>query len=325
MPQAGVKLAKILPLGEDLAVQLRLSKPALIRVEDSMLVIDLQRPDRETLLFREFRERLPHGELGNARILVGADLRRQPRFADLRSDCPHLLAAGTAGSGKSEWLRMALASLLLTNTPETLRLMLIDPKRVTFGEAAQSPFLLDGQAFLCQPEEAIAGLNRLIELMEQRYVLFGEHGCTDLTALQMKLGPSVEMKTGAPPRIVCFCDEYGNLVAGKKNRDLIESAINQLGAKARAAGIHLILATQDPRAQILSPILKTNLGGRVCLRTVSSTQSRMMLEENGAEFLLGNGDLLFKTVGEPVRLQAPLLEDEDRRELFGMRALRVGG
>ncbi len=328
MPKAGVKLAKILPLGEDLAVQLRLSKPALIRLEDSMLVIDLQRPDRETLWFREFRERLPRSEQGNARVLVGVDLKRQPRFADLRSDCPHMLAAGTAGSGKSEWLRMALASLLATNTPETLRVMLIDPKTVTFGEAAQSPFLLDGQAFLCTPEEAIEGLNHLIELMEQRYVLFGEHQCTDLAGLQMKLSatePQMKLGAHAPPRIVCFCDEYGNLVAGKKNRDLIEGAINQLGAKARAAGIHLIIATQDPRAQILSPILKTNLGGRVCLRTTSSTQSRMMLEENGAEFLLGQGDLLFKTVGEPVRLQAPLLEDEERLELFGMRALRAGG
>jgi len=318
-PKAGVKLSKILPLGEDLAVQLRLSKPALIRLEDSMLVIDLQRPDRETLWFKEFRGRLAREEHGNARILVGVDLKRELRFADLRSDCPHLLAAGTTGSGKSEWLRMALASLLATNTPQTLRLMLIDPKRVTFDDCRSSPFLVDDQALLHTPEEAIAGLGRLIEWMEQRYGLFAEHRCADLGALQSKLG------VDAPPRVVCFCDEYGNLVAGKKNRDLVEGAINQLGAKARAAGIHLILATQDPRAQILSPALKTNLSGRVCLRTTSSTQSRMMLEESGAEFLLGNGDLLFKTVGEPVRLQAPLLEDDERAELFGARALRAGG
>ena len=127
--------------------------------------------------------------------------------------------------------------------------------------------------------------------------LFAESRVPDLEALQ-------KQSVCAPPRIVCFCDEYGNLVAQKKHRDAIENAINQLGAKARAAGIHLILATQDPRAQILSPILKANLGGRVCLRTTSSTQSRMMLEQNGAESLLGHGDLFFKTIGEPVRLQA---------------------
>ena len=318
-PKAGVKLARILPLGEDVAVQLRLSKPALIRMEDSMLVIDLQRPDRETLWFKEFRSLLPLGQHGNGKMLVGADLRRQLRFADLRSDCPHLLAAGTTGSGKSEWLRMALASLLATNTPHTLRLLLIDPKRVTFDECRRSPFLLNDQALLHSPEEAIEGLTQMIGLMEERYLSFGRHHCADLASLQSKLGAD------APPRIVCFCDEYGNLVAVRKNRDLIENAINQLGAKARAAGIHLILATQDPRAQILSPALKTNLGGRVCLRTTSSTQSRMMLEQNGAEFLLGHGDLLFKTVGEPVRLQAPLLEDQERQELFGAQMLHAGG
>jgi hypothetical protein len=318
MPGPGVKVRNILPLGEDVGVQLRLSKPALIRLEDGTLVVDLQRQDRETLLFSEFSTSLPTSQRGNAKLLVGVDLRRQPRYADLSSDCPHILAAGTTGSGKSEWLRMAAASLIATNTERTLRLMLIDPKRVTFGELEHSPHLLDagehaGGALLCTPEEAIGGLHRLIELMEERYRLFAENGVTDLDALGKKV-------SALHPRIVCFCDEYGNLVAQKKHRDLIEAAINQLGAKARAAGIHLIVATQDPRAQILSPALKTNLGGRVCLRTTSSTQSRMMLDQNGAESLLGNGDLFFKTAGEPIRLQAPLLEDTERREFFGPRS-----
>ncbi len=317
MPGPGVKVRNILPLGEDVGLQLRLSKPALIRLEEGTLVVDLQRQDRETLLFSEFRPSLPTSPRGNAKLLVGVDLRRQPRYADLSSDCPHILAAGTTGSGKSEWLRMAAASLLATNTDSTLRLMLIDPKRVTFGELEHSPCLLDaGQhargALLYTPEEAIGGLHRLIELMEERYRLFAEYGVTDLDALGKKA-------SAFHPRIVCFCDEYGNLVAQRKNRDAIEGAINQLGAKARAAGIHLIVATQDPRAQILSPALKTNLGGRVCLRTTSSTQSRMILDQNGAESLLGNGDLFFKTAGEPIRLQAPLLEDTERRELFGPR------
>ena len=325
MPGEGVPVRKILPLGQDLGVQLRLSKPALIRLEDGMLVIDVQRPDRETLLFSEFRPMLPRPEGGNPKVLVGVDLGRQPRYADLSSDCPHILAAGTAGSGKSEWLRMAAASLIDTNTPETLRLMLIDPKRVTFGALEGSPYLLaaealGGGALLCTPEEAIGGLMRLIDLMEERYREFAERGVTDLDAL-------VRQGISAPPRVVCFCDEYGNLVAQKKHRDALEYAITQLGAKARAAGIHLILATQDPRAQILSPALKSNLGGRVCLRTTSGTQSRMMLEQNGAESLLGNGDLLFKITGEPVRLQAPLLEDALRHELYGSRlraAVRPG-
>lgn len=317
MPGPGVKVRRILPLGDDLALQLRLSKPALIRLEDGMLVVDLQRPDRETLLFSEFRPLLPQPQQGNAKLLVGVDLQRRPRFADLSAECAHILAAGTTGSGKSEWLRMAAASLIVTNTPQTLKLMLIDPKRVTFGELIGSPYLLDGGkgpggALLSTPDEALGGLLRLIEIMEERYRLFAQKHIPDLETLQ-------KQGAGAPPRVVCFCDEYGNLVAHKKNRDAIELAINQLGAKARAAGIHLIVATQDPRAQILSAALKTNLGGRVCLRTTSATQSRMMLEANGAESLLGNGDLFFRTIGEPVRLQAPLLEGAQREQIFGSK------
>ena len=313
MPNPGVKVDKILPLGRDLGVQLRLSKPALIRVEGGMLLIDVQRPDREKLSFAEFRPLLPRNPKGNAKVLVGADLNRQPRFADLGTECPHMLVAGTAGSGKSEWLLTALASLVDTNTPQTLQLMLIDPKRVTLSQFQDHRFLLEN-ALLATPEEAIRGLTQLIDLMEERYQLLREHGCTDLATLQTKAPDE------APPRVVCFCDEYGNLVAKKKDRELIELAINQLGAKARAAGIHLIIATQDPRAQIVSPILKTNLGGRVCLRTVSALQSRMILEENGAESLLGHGDLLFKITGEPLRLQSPLLGEWERGEILGQKS-----
>ncbi len=293
VPNPGVKVKQILPLGEDIALQLRLSRPAIVSYEDGALVVDLQRPDREKLLFKDYRDRLPRGENGNAQMLVGMDLNRQLRFADLTSSCPHVLAAGTTGSGKSEWLRTALASLLATNTPDTLRVVVVDPKRITFGSMRQSPFLLYPGALLFTPEEAIAGFDLLMQTMEERYIV----------------------KQNKPdavfPRIVLFCDEYGNLVARKKDRDTIENAIIQLGAKARAAGIHLVIATQDPRAQILSPALKNNLDARVCLRTASSTQSRMMLEQYGAEALLGHGDLLFRRAGQIVRLQALLLEEPD--------------
>ena len=310
-PKPGVKVNRILPLGDDVGVQLRLSRPAIIRFEDGMLVIDLQRPDREKVLFRDYRDRLPRKDRGNAEMLVGMNLNRQLCFADLNSGCPHILAAGTTGSGKSEWLRTALASLIATNTPETLRVVLIDPKRVTFGGIRESPFLLFPRALLFTPEEAVGGFGLLMQTMEDRYQLFATHNCADLDALRRKR-PEIDL-----PRIVLFCDEYGNLVSRKKDRFAIEMAIIQLGAKARAAGIHLIVATQDPRAQILTPALKNNLDARVCLRTASGTQSRMMLEQNGAESLLGQGDLLFRRAGRIVRLQALLLEETDSAELFG--------
>ncbi len=302
MPKPGVRLNSILGLGGEVAMQLRLSRPAMISLEDGMLVVDLERPDREKLTFSRYRDRLPRGEHGNADMLVGMDLNRQLRFADLSSGCPHVLAAGTTGSGKSEWLRTALASLTATNTPETLRIVVVDPKRVTFGEIRQSPFLLYPNALLFTAEEAMAGFELLMQTMEERYVLFDRHQCNSLDALREKR-PGMAL-----PRIVMFCDEYGNLVARRKDREAIEAAIVQLGAKARAAGIHLVIATQDPRAQILSPALKNNLDARVCLRTASSMQSRMMLEQNGAEALLGHGDLLFRRAGRTVRLQGLMLD-----------------
>jgi S-DNA-T family DNA segregation ATPase FtsK/SpoIIIE len=309
-PKPGVKVNRILPLGEDLALQLRLSRPAMIRFENGTLVVDLQRPDREKLLFKDFRAHLPHSDKDNSKLLIGMDLNRRLCFADLNSECPHILAAGTTNSGKSQWLRTALASLIVTNTPETLRIVLIDPKRVTFEGIQNSSFLLHSNALMFTPEEAIVGFNLLIEAMEDRYRLFAAHSCADLAGLKKKL-PELNV-----PRIVLVCDEYGNLVARKKDRDAIESAIVQLGAKARAAGIHLIVATQDPRAQILTPSLKNNLDARVCLRTASSTQSRMMLEQNGAESLLGQGDLLFRRTGQILRLQALLLDDAEGADLF---------
>ncbi|MGC2660425.1 MAG: DNA translocase FtsK [Bryobacteraceae bacterium] len=311
IPKPGVKLNRILPLGEDLAVQLRLSQPAMIRFEDGTLVVDLQRPDREKLLFQGFRDQLPQDHKDNAKVLVGMDLNRRLHLADLSSDCPHILAAGTTNSGKSEWLRTALASLIATNTPKSLRIVVIDPKRVTFGKIQESPFLLYPHALLFTPDEAVLGFNSLVQAMEDRYQLFAAHNCADLEALKRK-APELKL-----PRIVLFCDEYGNLVAHKKDRDAIEMSIVQLGAKARAAGIHLVVATQDPRAQILTPSLKNNLDARVCLRTASSTQSRMMLEQNGAESLLGRGDLLFRRAGQIVRLQALLLSEAEGTELFG--------
>jgi DNA segregation ATPase FtsK/SpoIIIE, S-DNA-T family len=108
-----------------------------------MLLIDVQRPDREKLSCAEFRPVLPRNQRGNAKVLVGVDLNRQPRFADLATEFPHMLVAGTAGSGKSEWLLTALASLVDTNTPQTLQLMLIDPKRVTLSQFHNRPFLLE--------------------------------------------------------------------------------------------------------------------------------------------------------------------------------------
>jgi DNA segregation ATPase FtsK/SpoIIIE-like protein len=235
-------------------------------------------------------------------------------LADLsQPEHAHLLVAGTTGSGKTEWLRAAVAGLMTSNTPETLRLLLIDPKRNAFHELRESAFLF---APLIYPDEQSAAeiLARLVEEMEARYQQLGQTGANSLA--------EHVRRTGAPmPRIVCLCDEYADLLhRGRPERQALEQQIFRLGAKARAAGIHLILATQQPSREIIKGALDANIPARVGLRVEKAIESRMLLGDSGAEQLLGRGDLLFKDIGDPDRLQSPYVpEDEFRRILHGSR------
>jgi S-DNA-T family DNA segregation ATPase FtsK/SpoIIIE len=303
MPGRGVKVSSVASKARDIQVQLDLETAPIIQNVRSKLVIDVERPDRQTVLFSAVKDRLPAPEDVSARskLMLGIDLYGQVQFADL-SQTPHILVAGTTGSGKTEWLRSAIAALLASNTPETLRLVLIDPKRNAFGDLKGSPFLLDQDALVYPPEHSVVELlDRLIVEMEDRYRLFEMHQASDLLEYTTRWDPR-------KPRIVCFCDEYADLVAVRGERKQVEERIRRLGAKARAAGIHLIIATQYPRADIVDGALKANLPGRVCLRVTSHTQSNVMLNMSGAERLLGKGDLFWMDIGEPVRLQAPLLK-----------------
>ena len=253
------------------------------------------------------------GALGSARIPVGVDLDNKLHFANLANPMSaHLLVAGTTGSGKSEWMRTAIAGLIAANTPSTLRLVLIDPKHTAFGELRRSPFLLDEDGLVFPTETpVIAVLDRLIEEMNRRYAGFGEAGVDDLNAFRRK-------RSAALPRIVVFCDEYMDLVSGDaKERAALELCIQRLGAKARAAGIHLVIATQQPNRQVISAAIRTNLPATVGLTCADPTESRVLLNEPSAAALLGHGDLLYKSVGRPVRLQAPLMSEAERARFFG--------
>jgi DNA segregation ATPase FtsK/SpoIIIE, S-DNA-T family len=301
-------LMSVLP---ELQIRMNLARVPIMSMNGGSVAFDVVRPDPEVVLFGEIRDQIPAGDplLGSTRLPVGVDLHRRLVLADLSEPRHgHFLVAGTNSRGRSEWLRMAAASLIATNTPKTLRLMLIDPKRVTFEELDRSPYLLDGGPLLHTPEEAIGGLDRLVELMEERYRLFAERGVTDLDTL-------TRQGVAAPPRIVFFLDEYWSLVARKAHRDAVELAINQLGARARAAGIHLIIAMGAWRQEMIRGSWLANLPARVCLN-MGKDMSRLLLGQNGAEGLLRNGDLLFKDIGEPIHLQAPLLPEEERKALF---------
>ncbi|MFM8415189.1 MAG: DNA translocase FtsK [Planctomycetota bacterium] len=300
-PEAGAKVSRFTRLVEEIALGMNLKNPPLIERLGDRIAIDIERPDRRAVRFDELRGLLPARDplVGNSRILVGVDMDGRPVFIDLaKPEHCHVLVVGTAGSGKSIWMRAAIASLVETNTPATLRLVLIDPKRNAFTAWRSSPFL---RAPIVYPDETspLQVLTGLIEEMEARYRRMAELEVDDLVGLNRR-------ERRPTPRIVCACDEYADLVTTSDDRREIEEAIARLGAKARAAGIHLVLATQTPRREIIGGTIKANLPTCVGLRVSSETEAKI-IETPGAELLLGDGDLLLRSIGEPRRLQGALL------------------
>jgi DNA segregation ATPase FtsK/SpoIIIE, S-DNA-T family len=320
IPGRQIKMKQIRGRAEDLGVQLNLNREPMIHVAGGRLVVDIERPDPQTVTFGSILDQLPKPDgRGCSRTPLGVDLNGRLQFVDLASsNNPHLLVAGTAGGGKSEWLRSAIAGLMLSNTPETLRLVLIDPKRTAFAELKGSPYLHSADGLVYPPEHsAFDVLDSLIEQMEQRYKLFEQNLVSDLPEYQAKTGEVL-------PRIVCVCDEYADLLVDRAATKSVEAAVIRLGAKARAAGIHLIIATQCPDRKTVGGALKMNLSGRVCLRVANHHQSNMIINQSGAERLLGKGDLFFLSIGDPVRLQAPYLSSEERARIFGRESLSAG-
>lgn len=300
-PHEGAKVSHFTNLTDELALGMSLRHLPKIERSGGLIAVDVERPDRHAVEFAELRSLLPPTDplLGNSQVLVGVDLEGHPVYIDLaKPEHCHVLVVGTAGSGKSIWLRAAIASLVETNTPATLQLVLIDPKRNAFTAWRDSPYLREPIVF---PDESspLAVLDSLVDEMEDRYRLMAALDVDDLRGL-------IRRQERTMPRIVCVCDEYADLVGHSTDRHDIEPLIARLGAKARAAGIHLILATQTPRRDIISGTIKANLPTCIGLRVSSSAEARI-IETPGAELLLGHGDLILRTIGEPRRLQGVLI------------------
>lgn len=308
----GMKLEGLRRRTGEVQHRLELSCEPLIVQEGGRLYLDLARPDPEPVLFSAITRALPAVDplRGSSKIVIGVDAGREVRFADLGSSGrSHVLAAGTTGSGKSEWLRMMLASIIVTNTPDTLRLVTLDPKLAAFNDLEGSKFLWKKDSFWIPGSGRPASelFQDLVEEMEHRYQLTRKSGADDLRS-------HVEKTRRPLARIVCVCDEYFALISqNKQEKAEIEGAVALLGAKGRAAGIHLVLATQQPSRATVSGAIQANLPCRVALTLSSHIESNMILGVTGAERLTGSGDLLYKDIGEPVRLQAPFLPEEERR------------
>lgn len=235
---------------------------------------------------------------------VGVDMTGRPLVLPL-AEFPHLLVAGRSGGGKSVMLHAILCSLLAHHTPEQLELILVDPKSV---EAAAYEDLPHASNVVYDASDAIDVLWGMVESMEATYRVMRQYGVRELDDLNARLKDEGEVPI---PRRLCVVDELADLMMQSRSR--VESAIVRLGQKGRAAGFHLILATQSPRMQVVTGLIKANLPARLAVATASALDSRVILDANGAETLLGRGDALLDdgVSGNLVRFQGAWTSSED--------------
>ncbi|MBS9384041.1 MAG: PD-(D/E)XK nuclease family protein [Dolichospermum sp. BR01] len=301
-PHLGVKVPSILKLSADLQVQLGLEYPPLIAPQAGYVSIDLPRQDRQIAKFEDYIQKQFLPPTAPVKIAIGVGIDGKLLEADLSDpNTCHFLVGGTTGSGKSEFLRSLLLSLIYRHSPQHLKIALVDPKRVTFPEFEQMSSLY--APVVKDSDRAVELMQKLVAEMESRYQKFEKAKCADLTTYNQRSSPAL-------PRIVCIFDEYADFMAEKEIRTILEQSIKRLGAMARAAGIHLIISTQRPEASIVTPIIRSNLPGRVALRTSSQADSCIILggKETTAAYLLGKGDLVYQGGSHGQRLQSLLAQ-----------------
>ena len=301
-PHLGVKVPSILKLSADLQVQLGLEYPPLIAPQAGYVSIDLPRQDRQIAKFEDYIQKQFLPPTAPVKIAIGVGIDGKLLEADLSDpNTCHFLVGGTTGSGKSEFLRSLLLSLIYRHSPQHLKIALVDPKRVTFPEFEQMSSLY--APVVKDSDRAVELMQELVAEMESRYQKFEKAKCADLTTYNQRSSPAL-------PRIVCIFDEYADFMAEKEIRTILEQSIKRLGAMARAAGIHLIISTQRPEASIVTPIIRSNLPGRVALRTSSQADSCIILggKETTAAYLLGKGDLVYQGGSHGQRLQSLLAQ-----------------
>lgn len=246
-------------------------------------------------------EAIAHDRTGHP-VFIGIDNSGSPRHLDLGM-CPHMLVAGTTGSGKSVFINTLLCSLLKARTPKEVGLVLIDPKQVEFGPYGNIPHLKMPVATTIT--QAYKAIHLLVEEMEARYSEMSRMRASDLTGWYQAMG-SV---SSFPQRIFCVIDEFADLILTNKE---IEQPIVRLAQKGRAAGIHLVIATQRPVATVVTGLIKANIPTRVAFRVSSGLESRIILDQMGAERLLGKGDALLSHPEVPhlIRFQGPMVSSE---------------
>ncbi|MDD2829093.1 MAG: DNA translocase FtsK [Sulfuricurvum sp.] len=301
-PAANIKVSKILGLQDDLAMALRAQTIRIQAPIPGKDVVGIEIPNKtvETIYLRDiFESKLFQEAASPLTLVLGKDIVGKPFITDLKK-LPHLLIAGTTGSGKSVGINAMILSLLYKNSPDQLRLLMIDPKMLEFSVYNDIPHLLT--PVITKPKEAISALNNMVYEMERRYQLMSETRTKNIENFNEKMKAE---KGEQLPYIVVIIDELADLMmtSGKD----VEYSIARLAQMARASGIHLIVATQRPSVDVVTGLIKANLPSRISYKVGQKIDSKIILDGMGAESLLGRGDMLFTPPGMSglVRLHAP--------------------
>ena len=312
-PAVGVRVNRISNLADDLALALAAKD---VRIEapipgKSLVGIEVPNSEIATVSFRELWEQSKTDPNKLLEVPLGKAVDGSARSFDL-GRMPHLLVAGSTGSGKSVAVNGIISSILMKARPDQVKFLMVDPKMGELSVYNDIPHLLI--PVVTNPRKAAKALQKVVDEMENRYELFSKFGVRNIAGYNAKVedwNSQSQEKQIPLPLIVVIVDELADLmmVASKE----VEDAIIRLGQKARAAGIHMILATQRPSVDVISGLIKANVPSRVAFAVSSGTDSRTILDENGAEKLLGRGDMLFKPIDEnhPVRLQGSFISDDD--------------
>lgn len=327
----GVKVSKITNLSKDLARSLSAKSVRVVEVIEGKSVIGIELPNkyRETVFFSDVIscDKFEQSK-SNLAMAIGSDISGDPVIADL-AKMPHLLVAGTTGSGKSVAVNTMIVSILYKSSPEDVRMIMIDPKQVELSVYDGIPHLLS--EVVTDMKEAANALRWCVGEMERRYQLMSKLGVRNLKGYNDKVTTAIDNAepiidplwqpsdafTQTPPTleklpsIVIVVDEFADMmmIVGKK----VEELIARIAQKARAAGIHLILATQRPSADVITGLIKANIPTRMALRVQSRIESRIILDQQGAEQLLGMGDMFYLPPGEavPIRVHGAFVDDHE--------------
>ncbi|MBR4157359.1 MAG: DNA translocase FtsK [Oscillospiraceae bacterium] len=311
--EAGVKLSRLTNLSNDLALALGVSSVRIAPIPDKIATVGIEVPNKtvSTVMLRDILE---SREFENASsklaFAIGKDIGGNAIVGNI-AKLPHLLIAGTTGSGKSVCMNSLILSLIYKSTPEEVRLIMVDPKMVELGVYNGIPHLYI--PVVTDPKKAAGALQWSVVEMMKRYKLFSEAGVRDLSgynAYQKRVGGETI------PQVVIVIDELADLmlVASKE----VEESICRVAQMGRASGMHLVIATQRPSADVITGLMKANIPSRIAFAVSSAMESRIILDAQGAEKLIGQGDMLYAPLGsgKPLRVQGAFVSDEEREEVI---------